>query len=546
MVHLEIYETIWDLLNEDELNEIIKEAESIFGKKILTHAKETGTYFDFVLEFALFHHFIDDELLIDFVNDNLIELDDAEQKQLEVLNDSERLNLKFIKKIKRNKLDTKGRELYDFYFEDLNTNSTKIVVSSTELEKNGSILNMRIIPTEEYDKNRYVVIGAIYNEESASAIEQLDQLTRIQHGYKESLGRLNYLMVQSQALNEEEITKWDDKNSRFLEQDRQIMLINKRFYQKFNLNIDDFVKNFTGLSTENCFEEMCNYYLSIYGDLERVIYNTNYQFGSIVFTLPGLIKAFLGFIINNQDMLKEGIIGLQEEAKKDFDCNESMALSASREKIMENHLRLANEYFKKWSLRKNVRPEQVEEKEKQLNRLKEYSPPNIAEFIIEVINFVSEEEPENEEEAISKEMQLSWLDVLKGHSDIPYLKDIGQEISHYPFKPELFYEYLDEKHEEVYVLSAILYAAYLFNINEARKSYELITQLESCVGECFEINFFLGKMLSFFENKNYQKYFSQAKRLDRERYKAELSRFLREKETFASVIKTQDYRKVKT
>ncbi len=522
--------TIWDSLDDEILNEIIKEAESIFGKKTLVQAKETGTYFDFVLEFALFHHFVDDDLLIDFVNDNLIELDDVEQKQLEALNDSERLNLKFIKKIKRNKLDTKGRELYDFYFQDPTTTTTKIIVSSTKLEKNGSILNMRTMLTEEYDKDRYVVIGAIYNEKSASAIEQLDQLTRIQHGYKESLGRLNYLMVQSQALNEEEITKWDDKKSQFLEQDRQIMLINKKFYQKFDLNIDEFIQNFAGLSTENCFEEMCNYYLSIYGDLEKVIYNTNYQFGSIVFTLPGLIKAFLGFIINNRDMLKEGIIELQEEAKKDFDCNESMALSASREKIMENHLHLANEYFKKWSVREDISKDLIDNKEKQLNKLKAYTPIEIKKFIKEVIKWTREEEPENEEEIISKEMQLSWLEALKGHSDIPYLKDIDREISHYPFRPELFYEYLDENHKDVYVLSAILYAVYLFNINEARKSYELITQLQPETDECFEITFFIGKILSFFENKNYQKYFNQAKRLDKERYKAELSQFLKEKE----------------
>lgn len=164
MVFIDIYEPIWKFLEKEGLlDEAIALAEDVCGKKIISKYNGTELLPDIVLENALFGLEYKGNLLIDYVEKNLFDsLNEEDKKEFSLLKASRRENLSFVRKEKLGRKDTHGKALYKFYYKN-KTGEIKEVMSSAALDMLGKELNMRIINVPE--EKAYAVIGIILNAE---------------------------------------------------------------------------------------------------------------------------------------------------------------------------------------------------------------------------------------------------------------------------------------------------------------------------------------------------------------------------------------------
>ena len=70
----------------------------------------------------------------------------------------------------------------------------------------------------------------------------------------------------------------------------------------------------------------------------------------------------------------------------------------------------------------------------------------------------------------------------------------------------------------------------IFSKGHYYESYLIIKSMETEEFTSFAEQFFIGKVFSLSENKDYKRYFNKAKNIDKARYRKELSDFLKFKE----------------
>jgi len=131
VVFLDVHDTIWSYLKENDiLDDIIDECEDFFGGKVLDEYDGTPLFADLVLEFGLFYFFVEKIRLLEYLKEHLFKaLPEKEQEAFTEISKSKRHDLTYLKKEKKGKLDTYGRDLYDVYFQDNKRGETKISVS---------------------------------------------------------------------------------------------------------------------------------------------------------------------------------------------------------------------------------------------------------------------------------------------------------------------------------------------------------------------------------------------------------------------------------
>lgn len=543
MTFLSVYDAIWDFLEEEDiLDGIVSEVEDFFGEKTLSKYEDSPNYPDIILEYALFNHIREDKPLIEYVSEHLADsLNEKDKEQFLLLLDTRRKNFKFSKKIKRNDTDARGKELYDFYFTDVDSGETKIVVSSSEIDRNPPEVNIRLIRNPHYAGERYNIIGLICNHDYAEHLTALNTLKELKRNFDLASGRKTMLFEMSRKLSFEEIDSFEDKNSSFIKQDRIIMKLNKQFYERFKMNLDDFSNNVFELSNDReRFKDMCEHYLPISKELEDAIYNTNYGGGIKFISYGSVLKSFLGFILDDFELLEKGIAELQQEAKDDFERVQNNDLSMTRERIMEREKGIIKEIIGEIKASKdNLAKETIEEYSSFLRRIDEFKPEDIGLFLTEIIGFLNKKKNHliNPEGGNISELKfrfkLDFLEDLRDNcGEILYIADIKEERGDTKFEPEEFYEYFSDISDEMYDLMKLLYAAYLFSKKEHERAYSIIKESNIEKNYCFSGMFFMGKVLSMFENDEYRGYFNQAKRIDKSRYKDNLERFLAWKNNF--------------
>lgn len=532
MVFLPVYDEIWDFLEKEGiLNDVIAEAENVFGKNVKQY-EGSELYADTILEYCLFNYFHKNRLLIEYLSGRFFDsLGSDLKEQFELLKKSERRNLSFMQKIIREgETDTKGKQFYDFYFRDADTGETKIISSASDLEKTPEA-NMRLIRNTGYNEERYNVIGLIFPKENLEIFRKMIFMSRLKRNIELSEKRMGFLIEQSGKLGFSEIDSFKDENSAFIEQDRKIMKLNKMFYEKFKINISDFLNRALELSNNaGGFREMCEYYFSLSKEFESAVYGTNYIGGMKFFSYNSLLKALLGLALEDFSLLEKGIEEMREEARDEFESARKNALVMTREKIMENQKKLVSE-----SPEGLVRQPKVSEKsgaEKHADFLKELEgieQENISLFLEKLSGFLREKmsNAQDSEEKETLEFNLTFIEMLKKNPEkIPYIEDAKKRQEDAVFEPEKFYDYFYSSAGEIYELMKVMQAAHLFRKNERGKAYGLIKELNVEKNDCFAEMFFIGKVLSFFGNKDYRKYFNQAKRIDEARYKKCLEKFL--------------------
>ena len=536
MVFLEIYDPIWTFLEKEEiLDEIKSEVESIFGKKFLSKHENTSLFPDIILEYALFNCVHKDMLLIDYLSKEFSNtLEEADKKQFSSLMDSQRRDFILLKKISRTEIDAEGRKTYDFYYRDIHSGDTKIIFTSSELDLNEGQLNMRLVKYCPYDEERYSIIGLIRTPEQVELLHEMNLMRQIEKNRVISENKIALLFEQSRKLNFDEIKAFKDEKSNFITGDRKIMKLNKSFYEFSGMNLDEFLNNAYELSNDTeKFREVCEYYLSISKEFEKAVYSTNYIFKTEFFSYDPLLKAFLGFILNDFKLLEKGIAEFQKEAKEDFRKTKHNILNKTREKITENEKKSISEMID--GMKKSKNKEIVKKAEEYSDFLRDIDKVTMDElslFLTKLIEFLSKEKKElkgfsNKDTDMFFEIKIAYLKDLKEDAHtIPYLKDIKEEYKNFKFNPEYFYDYFQEISEEMYNLTRVMYSAHFFSFKKYQKAYDLINELNIEKNDCFCQMFYIGSVFSLFENRHYKKYFNTAKKIDRFRYKEKLESFL--------------------
>ena len=244
MVYLDVYNTIFEYLEETELiDNIIEYSEDIL-ERILPESSSDEFNNEFLLEYALFNYRHENKMLIDFLSETLYpRLSTDNKKEFDSIKNSERFNLKFKKKISLNQKDTKGKELYDFYFEDIENNQTKIITSSTVLDKFTKDINARLINNPLYE-GKYSAIGGISDVKTYKAVSQISSIKAATKRIEESKSTVNAILKFSKEHSLQEIEEYANKQSSFIEQDKKIMQINRQFFEKFSIGFDEFLGDF--------------------------------------------------------------------------------------------------------------------------------------------------------------------------------------------------------------------------------------------------------------------------------------------------------------
>ncbi len=182
MAYLDVYGTIFYYLEGIGIvDDIIEESEKIlfpFIKRVKNKTKKPNSLFnEYILEYALFHYNCEGKLLIDFLTDSLYpKLQAFDKEQFKAIRKSERLDLRFDKKIRTGELDTNGKPLYDFHFQDIETRKIKIVSSSTPLDRiMGKSFSARLV---KYPKKegKYILMGLLCNLKAREYMACLKEL----------------------------------------------------------------------------------------------------------------------------------------------------------------------------------------------------------------------------------------------------------------------------------------------------------------------------------------------------------------------------------
>lgn len=519
MVYLDVYNSIFEYLEEIGIvDDVFEHAEEVMSH-LLGRIKSNEMRNDMVAEFALFNYTHNGKMLIDFLSESLYpSLEENEKKEFDLISESERFNLKFNKKEKINELDTKGKELYDFNFHDLDNNETKVILSSTALDELNHNLNARLIKNPNHE-GKHSIIGGIFDKKTFEAVSSLSVLKLTEKGFDEMESNVNHLMEFSKEHTLEEISNYKNEKSGFLEQDRKIMRINRHFFEKFKIGFDGFLKDFFEVSNTDEFIEMGEYYLSIADELKETIMETNYAFLLSLLAEKSLIRGFSAFIKKDKTAIAQCLAELKERGKKEFENDLKNNISLSRENIIKNNKKFLNE---------KVAPLKPEGFDIFIKKINNYSPEHIKEFLSDVVGYLENLPRHNDGFAIAFFTAMT-KDLLEKADDIPYLNEAMDKQKEYEYIHEEFYDYIDAD-DEVYDLFVFLSAASLISNREIKRAYGLIKENKIAKTKSFDMMFLIGKIFSFFDDKRYKIYFNQAKNINKKRYEGELNIFLEEKE----------------
>ncbi len=519
MVYLDIYDKIFYYLEEKGIvDNVIEYSEEIL-KALLPRLNNDLIYNECVLEFALFNYFHEELMLIEFLSKTLYKrLDNDEKKEFDLISNSERLNIKFQKKVSTNKRDTHKKLMYDFYFEDLNNDEVKIIVSSSNLDEFKEVVNVRLIDNPAYI-GKYSIIGMILDKESYEAVRAMSSLSYMKNSFENSKEMARSILEFSKQHSLAEIEQYKNKKSRFIKQDKRIMKINRAFFEKFGIGFNDFLNDFFKLSNDNAkFIEMAGHYMAILKELEKEIMDTNYLFGVPLIFEEYSIRGFLAFIKGDYQGISESIVKLQNEAKNEFDNSINNAAALSRENIIKNQKKF---------LEKNIAPLNIDGFERFFNKIGNYSPQQIEIFLEEITDYLKKNIGYLDEKTA---FSVAFTEnLLENADEIPYLDEVAKEQENKKYVPERFYEYIYAD-DRLHSLHIFLLAADYIQKKELNKACELIEEAAPAKTNSFAQMFLFGKVLSFFDNEKYKKYFKIAKENDKAKYQIELKLFLQEKE----------------
>ena len=531
MVFLDVHDTIWSYLKENDiLDDIIDEFEDFFGGKVLDEYDGTPLFADLVLEFGLFYFFVEKIRLLEYLKEHLFKaLPEKEQEAFTEISKSKRHDLTYLKKEKKGKLDTYGRDLYDVYFQDNKTGETKIIVSSSNLTANGKKVNARLMRHPLYEGS-FLIIGLVYGEKGRGAIESLEEYATMRKNYGRLSSRKDELFSLSKTLTLDEIESYEEKNSPFPEQDRKIMKANKLFYGKFSMNLDEFANNGFALSNDKAaFAAMAQFYLSDIKEFTNALFDTDYALNMKLFGYPPFLKSFLGFITEDTAMLEEGIHELRAESKKAFEEDKLNAMNMSREQIILNQKKAVETTAQ--DLRKEGQPKLAEEYLGFLNETENLTADEIGTFLRKLRRFIEQKRHVLDSDEDSIMAYIMFLQELERESEnLPYLRSVEGEYRNIVYDPEHFYDFLTGMDEAFYNLMKVMNASLLFHKQDYQRAYQLVKGMKAGNTGCYQELFFVGKALSLFEDDEAKSYFKKAKKIDKARYKGELEEFLRNKE----------------
>jgi len=528
MVYLDVYDRMLEYLEKTGVvDDVFDYCEDVL-KPVLQKVDTKGFHDEMILEFALFNYRHENRVLIAFLGENMYNtLSGDERKEFDLVLNSERRNLKFEKKQRTNELDN-GKELYDFYYTDAESNETKIVRSSSSLENNGPIINARLIESPLYG-GRYSLTGGIFDAETFKWIQTAFYLRMAMKGQDKAEAMIGHLLKFSREHSLEDIKRYENKESGFIRQDRKIMEINRMFFEKFGCGFDDFLGDFYALSNrQDRFIEMAEYYLAIEDELFNTIMDTNYFLGLSLFPEGKAIKGFIAFLKNDAHQMEDSIRELQNEGKKEFEARRANEIALARENVLENQKKF---------LRKRIAPLHLDGFDSLMERLDAYAPDRSREFLGDIVGYLDKHWQELDSDT---SVSLSLLKGLLHDADkMPYLKEILERQRENGYDSGRFYDYIGTD-DSVYSLHVFLSAAYLFQKKDFHKAYRLIKEKAPEKTDSFAQLFFLGKVLSLFEDNGYKPYFSLAKKIDKARYAVELRKFLEEKQRHLQVTINND------
>ncbi len=520
MVYLDVYNTIFEYLEEIGIVDAVIDYSQEILNPLMNEVKSNEFFNEFIMEFALFNYWHDNKMLLDFIDDTLYDsLDENEKEEFDSIFESERFDLLFNRKIKRNELDTKGRVLYDFYFQDIENNETKIIVSSSPLDNNKTAINARLINNPIHE-GKYSIIGGIFDKESYDALSELSSMKLMMDGITKSKTMAEDILKFSKEHSLEEIDTYNNKVSKFPEQDKEIMRLNRLFIDKFSIGFDDFLNNFFELSNEKRkFLEMGEYYLVIVKELNEAIMDTNYMFDLTLLPEKELIGVYLSFIKKDVDSFEKCMAALQKQVKEEFEANSQNQIAMSREKIISNQKNFMAE---------KIAPLKLKGYSDFIKKIESYSPDDIAYFLKEIVSYVEANYEDMTEENI--DFYLMFMNqLLQKPDEIPYLNEILEEQKQVKFNPDEFYDFIDVD-AEINSIFIFLQMAHFIYQNKFEEAYALLRREKIEKTQSFDQMFFVGKVLSFFNDGRYKDYFKKAKSIDKARYKIELEKFLKEKE----------------
>jgi hypothetical protein len=520
MVYLNVYNEIFKYLEDIGIVEDVFEHAGEMISPIFGKIKSNEVMNDIVAEIAFFNYMHNGELLIDFLSENLYpKLDEEDKKDFDLVKESKRFNLKFNKKEKINELDTKGKELYYFHFDDIDNNESKVIVSSTMLDELGFNLNARLIKNPNHE-GKFSIIGGIFEKEVAEAIPKLSRIKQMKENIGKTKEYISYIFDFSKNHTLEEIKKYKNEKTAFLEQDRKIMEINRKFFEKFNKGFDNFLKDFLELSNnhEN-FSKMAEYYVTIADELRETIMDTNYNLELELLDEKALIKGFTAFIKKDRGKIAKCIAELKEIAKKEFEIGLKNEEALSREKIIK--------HTKKF-LKENVSKINPKEFNLFFNKIDDYSPDQISNFLSDIVSYM-EKLPDDKAGIETALFTAMSKDLLERADNMPYLEEIKEQQKGHEYISEEFYEYIDAD-DNIYDLYVFLSATDHLANDNPKKAYELLKKNKIEKTNSFDMMFLIGKIFSFFDDKRYRGYFNEAKKVDKKNYKKEIQSFLEEKE----------------
>lgn len=518
MVYLDVYNTIFQYLEDIGIvDDVFDYAEEILDP-LLKDVKNELFYNEFILEFSLSEYKQENKTLLMFLAENLYQdLSVKDKQQFDTILQSRRQNLKFIKKEKIDLLDRDGKGLFDFYFKEIVSNKMRVIRSSSPLEENKEVISARLIRNPLYPE-KYSITGIIVSKETHDILVTLSIGKALERCLSEKKEHLEKMFEFSKTHTLEEIEKYKDKRSNpFLEQDREIMKINALFFEKFKQGFDEYLRDFFSLSNKSTFMEMTEYYLSIQEHLCETYFHTNYGSPSLLLHEKEAIAAFLAFLKKSPSSFEKSLKKLREEGKKEFERSLKNDSLRTRKKIMERtkHFLYSKPEFK----------EKAYEKEKQ--RLESYTTDQIKDFLEQTIKILSIlPENKNVENALFLIMANGYLSETE---NLASLRDIQNDQDSLEYRPEEFYNYM-YRWGEAYSLYIFLTVVDYLRKKEIKEAYKLLQEQEIAKTESFEWNFLIGRVYSLYDDEKYKVYFNAAKRVDKEMYRRELTRFLEDKE----------------
>ncbi len=526
MVYLDIYDSIFKHLEKIDIVDTVFEYSEKILQPLLKKAKSQPEflYNEFILEFALFNFMHKNKLLIDFLSEGFYDsLNKNEKQQFQLVRQSKRHKLKFRKKIKIGQLDTKGRELHDFYFDDISRGKAVIVVSSASLDNLAPIINARLIENPEH-KGKYAIIGGIVDAESYEVLSSLASIEVFMESSKQAATMLKDILNFGKNHTLQEIEKYNNDASSFVNQDKKIMRLNRDFFEKFGIGFDEFLQNFSELSNSPAlFIEMAQHYLSIAKELADAIYNTNYIFEIELLHQTTLIKAYTAIIKQDETELEESMLELQREGKKQFKNLRKNHVALTRENIIKNQ---------KEFLIEKIAPLGLDDFNSFFKKIGSYSPSQIGNFLREMLSYFEMHE-EALQQSFGADITIAYAILLQNmierENEIPYLQEALETQINEVYDSERFYDYIDLGKRELSILIFVL-AVYFAQKNNMHKAYQLFKQHKPEKTKSFHEMFFTGKVLSYFEDAAYKPYFKASKEINRSRYITELEKFLKEKE----------------